>query len=318
MGNVGMHNAHDAEKLNSDGHIFRKKSIYHPKQIKGQFELYLNKSTECIAYVKKMHIQHWALKEIGTEFKVNCLNDWHIHPINITNIFMGKNYTTLVESSKGPIIIEHNKTLAAQFSVDPRYPETIKILNNFLRKKILDLKSSSRHHYDSNRRSLYTNKFVHSGHCYSRRHGIYISTNNAIFDVPLKVETLQKKSHHKKPYSASIKRVNQTVESSKQTFKRLKEDLMRYATIDNSHIDKDKELPNDYVEGNVRLNMKTRASNKSRLYSRNINPQSKNSLRRLSDNCRRVSNKYRIATPLFGTRNRYEATNNNSFKLIPF
>ena len=123
-----MHNAHTAEQYHSMGHLFIKRGSYKSKKRNDQFEFYINKNTERIVNIRKIHMQHWLFKEIASEFKVNCLNTWDAHPINITNLLsVRRNYTTLAECTKGPIIVEHRNTVATQFSIDCNYPETIQI-----------------------------------------------------------------------------------------------------------------------------------------------------------------------------------------------
>jgi hypothetical protein len=48
-----------------------------------------------------------------SEFLCSCKNQWDPHPVKITNFETVKcNYTTLVESEKGPIIAEHRNHIA--------------------------------------------------------------------------------------------------------------------------------------------------------------------------------------------------------------
>lgn len=91
-----------------------------------------------------MHAQHWALRGVACEFKTCCLNKWDPHPVNIACIgSVGRNYTTLAESVRGPMVVEHNNTLAVQFVVDSqRYPETAQIISNFVARKMEEVKVS--------------------------------------------------------------------------------------------------------------------------------------------------------------------------------
>jgi len=114
---------------------------YKPKKTSEEEILYLNTLYEQIVRIRKFHTQHWILKDIKQEFKVTCLNKWDPHSVNISDIAkVGKNYITLAESDKGPQIIEHNNSIAVQFIIDERYPETIKLLCNFITKMSEEIK----------------------------------------------------------------------------------------------------------------------------------------------------------------------------------
>lgn len=81
------------------------------------------------------------MKDLKPEFKACCLNKWDPHQINITDIGkVGKNYVILAENDKGPQIVEHNNTLAVQFTVERKYLETVKLLNNFITRMSEDIK----------------------------------------------------------------------------------------------------------------------------------------------------------------------------------
>ncbi len=134
-----MHSVRAANEFGSGGKYFLKPSVYRPK--KGAVEeLYPNSSEEHVAFVKKVQLQHWALRGLPQEFKVFARNRWDPHPVNITNLaVVRENYRILVESERGPQIIEHENALAIQFVVSPKYPESVQVLANFVRKRALDI-----------------------------------------------------------------------------------------------------------------------------------------------------------------------------------
>lgn len=138
---MGLHHEYTANQFGSAGKFFLKAKIYKPKKSKEEEKLYLNSENEQIVYIRKIHTQHWALREIKSEFKVCSLNKWNAHPINITNIsLVGRNYTILAESMRGPQIIEHKNTFALQFQITSKCSESIQILNNYIVKRTEDLK----------------------------------------------------------------------------------------------------------------------------------------------------------------------------------
>ena len=60
-----------------------------------------------------------------------CPNAWDVHPVNSTeseNI-----YQIFAESPRAPMIILHKNAVCTQFHVDPKYPETIHLLENFVK-----------------------------------------------------------------------------------------------------------------------------------------------------------------------------------------
>lgn len=48
----------------------------------------------------------------------------------------------LAESDEGPQIIEFKSFLAVNFDIDPKYPESVKILKNYIIHALRDIKSS--------------------------------------------------------------------------------------------------------------------------------------------------------------------------------
>lgn len=77
-----------------------------------------------------------------SEFLCCCKNQWDPHPVKITNFETVKiNYTTLAESEKGPMIAEHRNHIATQYHIDRDYPDSIKIIENFVKNKIQQIQS---------------------------------------------------------------------------------------------------------------------------------------------------------------------------------
>lgn len=61
---------------------------------------------------------------------VPSANRWDVHPVNTSETENG--YTIFAESSRSPQIILYKNAVCTQFHVEPRYPETIVILENFV------------------------------------------------------------------------------------------------------------------------------------------------------------------------------------------
>ena len=74
-------------------------------------------------------MHHYLFTDIPHDFVVPFKNSWDVHPFNFVN--PRKTFMTLAETSKGPALIEvTDNIVAAQFNLDTKYPETIKILKN--------------------------------------------------------------------------------------------------------------------------------------------------------------------------------------------
>ena len=55
-----------------------------------------------------------------------------------------QNYVILAESEKNPVIIEHFNTVTVQFYISSNYPESVRVLQNFIRKKMGDIHTFGR------------------------------------------------------------------------------------------------------------------------------------------------------------------------------
>jgi hypothetical protein len=137
-----MHYVKAVEGYGGVGAFFRKTQAYRPKIAEEEDGIYLNTLYEQVVRVRKIHIQHWAVRDLKRIFKVNSAHKWDPHPINITKIAaVYHNYSTIADSDRGPVIAEHDHTLALQFTLGPRYPESIAILHNFISKMSEDIKA---------------------------------------------------------------------------------------------------------------------------------------------------------------------------------
>ena len=147
-GNTGLHHTRIAEKFNSLGKYFKKAATYKTNPL-DQDMLYRNKLDEITCSLRKMHLQHWLFKGVKPKFIVENKNAWDPHPINITNILhVEKNYTNLAESERGPQVIEHKNTIAIQFHISHLYPDTIKILHNFVERRLKQIQTDDKLHID--------------------------------------------------------------------------------------------------------------------------------------------------------------------------
>ena len=135
IGNAGLHSNKAAQTFNSIGKYMIKAPVYKPQPRLDKYGVFLQRNYETICSTKKIHIQHWVIKDVETEFVVSTKNAWDVHPFNFVN--SQRTFFTLAESSRGPILIEIGENIiGAQFSVEEEYPETIKIFRNFIQAKL--------------------------------------------------------------------------------------------------------------------------------------------------------------------------------------
>lgn len=92
------------------------------------------KSTEVKCNTIINMTNHWLLNSIPSEFLVESDSKWNAHPIVLTN--KGLEYLSLVESSKGIMIIEKDNCLACNFYISSKYKYSDEILRRFIEKKI--------------------------------------------------------------------------------------------------------------------------------------------------------------------------------------
>jgi hypothetical protein len=80
-------------------------------------------------------MHHYLFEDIPFEFMVPFKNAWDVHPFNFVN--PKKTFLTLADYPKGPMIIEvSSNIIGIQFNVSQKYPETVKILKNFIMHQI--------------------------------------------------------------------------------------------------------------------------------------------------------------------------------------
>lgn len=70
------------------------------------------------------------------QFIANNESLWHSHPTGLNSAINDVNYEILAESNKSSEVIEHSHTIAVQFHIEVHYQATIKMIQNFVDKKI--------------------------------------------------------------------------------------------------------------------------------------------------------------------------------------
>lgn len=135
--NTGLHYPRNSSS-ETIGQFMKNVKIYRGKEkIRDIYDVYKSTENDSICFIKKSYVQHWAVSNLPQRFLVTGKNAWDPHPINVTQAgLIGENYHTLADNDKGPCIIEHKNTLAILFHVENRRQETVKILDNFVIRKI--------------------------------------------------------------------------------------------------------------------------------------------------------------------------------------
>lgn len=138
IGNAGLHSNRAAQGYNSIGKYMLKGPIYKPQPRSDQIGRFLQRNYEAFCSVKKLHLQHWLLKQVPLEFLAPLKNSWDTHPFNFVSPL--RTFITLAESQKGPVLIAlGDNIIGAQFSVEIQYPETLKIFQNFIQTKLKEI-----------------------------------------------------------------------------------------------------------------------------------------------------------------------------------
>lgn len=226
--------------LSSVSAYLRKQKTYKPKSLPELYQVYRSRNDEVLAYVKKAHVQHWLFEGVSHQYLVLHESAWEVHPINLTQVvYVKRNYGTLCDSDNGPEIAEHENSIAMRCSVNKNYPESLKILGNYVRHTLLEAYTGSRvdmplaraereemeisfalnngevHHehkrqlgFTASRSSAskFTTLFAYSGLNYSKRRGFLVVKNNAVAAMPIKKQnslTLSIPSSHGSRDSAS-------------------------------------------------------------------------------------------------------------------
>lgn len=87
---------------------------------------------ECPCYILSEQTNNWLIKEIKLrEFVVPIHSQWIM--INNSPIFP---FTVICENERNPILFEYRNSVGAFFHINSRYPQTVVILETFIRHKV--------------------------------------------------------------------------------------------------------------------------------------------------------------------------------------
>jgi len=109
---------------------------YTPQYFDALDQVYVSNRNEMKCRVLKQHIQSWITHGLGVtstqfkEFLVPSPGGWDVHPVNSAD--QENIYQVIAESHRGPMIITLKNIICTKFHVEPKYPETLFVLVNFV------------------------------------------------------------------------------------------------------------------------------------------------------------------------------------------
>ncbi|KRX09716.1 hypothetical protein PPERSA_02588 [Pseudocohnilembus persalinus] len=94
-------------------------------------QIFEGQGNETICYVKKIILNHYLFQDVELQFMIPFKNSWDVHKINFPNSNL--TFSIMADSKFCPQIIKQGEhIISTQFSISQKYPETIKILKNFI------------------------------------------------------------------------------------------------------------------------------------------------------------------------------------------
>jgi hypothetical protein len=115
--NIGLHSKKAAKEIQTLGkfnlHVPQKKANEQKGMRTG--DMLKSKPSDVVCRIRKGFSNHWALKNLPSEFFVDLETDWEIHAKGKENIM--KPFDIVAESDKSPMIIVFDSILATQFEV---------------------------------------------------------------------------------------------------------------------------------------------------------------------------------------------------------
>ncbi|CAI2384980.1 unnamed protein product [Moneuplotes crassus] len=116
MGNFGLHNYHKTTK----NHLTKS------KKFKLTDSIITSKLTDTQCTLLPKYLGHYLLQSLPLQFLVTCSNTFDPHPSPFS-------YTTLAESSRGPLVVTHDQAVVVQFEVSNGGDQScMSLMNNFV------------------------------------------------------------------------------------------------------------------------------------------------------------------------------------------
>jgi hypothetical protein len=87
--------------------------------------------------VLRQYLSHYLLNNLPVQFVAYSSLTWFPHFFNVS--FKKYQFKVICQCDKGPVVIEHENSVGVAFHPQVNYPETIKLLENFIIRKFQDL-----------------------------------------------------------------------------------------------------------------------------------------------------------------------------------
>ena len=135
--NIGLHHHISAENYNSRGKFvlienFRGKDFIKNKNAMNTY------CQEIKVKVTRQYVSEYLVKNCPLEFIGITSLEWFPHFVNVTAKKL--QFKTICQSLKGPIVIEHDNSIGVALHLQVKFPDSLKILENFIKKKFNEVK----------------------------------------------------------------------------------------------------------------------------------------------------------------------------------
>ena len=134
--NIGLHKQIAAEKYMQRGKFILPDGFKGKDYIKNK-ETLVSNCHELNVNVLRQYLSHYLLNNLPVQFVAYSTLTWFPHFFNVS--FKRYQFKAICQCDKGPVVIEHENSVGVAFHPQSNYPETIKILENFIIRKFQDL-----------------------------------------------------------------------------------------------------------------------------------------------------------------------------------
>ena len=134
--NIGLHKQITAEKYMQRGKFILPDGFKGKDYIKNK-ETLVSNCHELNVNVLRQYLSHYLLNNLPVQFVAYSSLTWFPHFFNVN--FQRYQFKVICQCDKGPVVIEHENSVGVAFHPQSNYPETIKILENFIIRKFQDL-----------------------------------------------------------------------------------------------------------------------------------------------------------------------------------
>ena len=139
VGNIGMHNHTEIGFVGKTNKFMMKPPVHQPKNIPSLDKDLMIDGCEVMCYIRKHLFSHWLFESCDNFFVVPTKSRWEVHSFSFVN--KDRVFQVLAESDKGILIIEFSNVTAVKFDISRKYPNTVKILKNFVVDKMKKIAS---------------------------------------------------------------------------------------------------------------------------------------------------------------------------------